>query len=453
MSGRSCRGHWILEGDGLSCTTPARRVVSNGILEKLSGWKMRAWLSETRPSTLGPTSRGCGTVRSGVLGTGGRESMMRTFGSGMGGVAVAVWAAGAMGLGACGDDHGQGDVAVTDAQSDGDTSADALDGSDDVDTTEPGDGIGDGADTGGPTADQQVILAVPESERWQMAGLTAPVYVVRTEGNIPNVYAENELDLARVLGFVQARDRFFFMDVQRRLGTGRLAALLGDLALGNDIESRNTALPYLTDRLVAHMSPAFQAYLEAFVAGVNRYIDEVRAGTVVAPSETQYASLLGFATPADMLEPFTVRDMMALVAVVMWSTNFGSDDVGQTSAALHLDGLFDGVLDGELRKSGFLSDIYNDVRPMYPGTNSADGFGLTGRGSSQTGGALSAGTRRGTPAKVPVELVDQLLQKLRQRELQLGKDVEAGFGSNAWAVMGEKTRTARRCSPTTATSS
>jgi len=318
-----------------------------------------------------------------------------------------------------------------------------------VDSTEVGplDGTNvDDTDVVEEVDDKATILAVPESERWAIPGLEHPVQVVRTEGNVPHVYAQSELDMARVLGFVQARDRFFFMDVQRRLGEGRLSELLGDLAIANDVESRDTALPYLTDRLVEHASDGFKAYLGAFVAGVNHYIDEVRAGNAVAPSETSYAGLLGFATPADMMEPFTVRDMMALVAVVMSSTNFGTEDVGQTAQALKLDGLFDGVLDGELRQAGMTEDIFYDVRPQYPGTNSADGFGLTGAGSSgigQSGGALTSGshkTRAGKPAKAPIAMLDNLYAKLRARELQLGKDREAGFGSNAWAVMGKETK-------------
>ncbi|MCC6621072.1 MAG: penicillin acylase family protein [Deltaproteobacteria bacterium] len=342
-------------------------------------------------------------------------------------VLVGAWAVLAV---ACGDDDTTQDAGDTGAA---DVSDETATGETTATDTEP-----DSADTSGPS-DEERILGVPESERWTIPGLTGTVHVVRTEGDVPNIYAENEADLARVLGFVQARDRFFFMDLQRRLGQGRLSELLGDIGLANDIESRGTGMAYITDRLLEHMSPEHEAYLEAYVAGINAYIDAVRAGEVPAPSETSYAPLLGFAEPADMMAPFTVRDVMSFAAVFMSSTNFERGDVGQTAAALRLEALFDGALDAELRKAGYLGDIWDDVRPLFPGSNSADGFGRTG-GATRTSSALSTGTRRGRPARAPLAMIEELDAKLRARELRLGRDREAGFGSNAWAVMGTRTK-------------
>ena len=79
---------------------------------------------------------------------------------------------------------------------------------------------------------QASILGISETEQWTIPGLTAPVHVVRVEMSIPHIYAENTGDLGRVLGFTVARDRYFIMDLQRRLGRGNLSALLGDLTLG-----------------------------------------------------------------------------------------------------------------------------------------------------------------------------------------------------------------------------
>jgi acyl-homoserine lactone acylase PvdQ len=38
-------------------------------------------------------------------------------------------------------------------------------------------------------------------------GLKAPATVVRTEMNVPHIYASDREDLSRVYGFVMARDR------------------------------------------------------------------------------------------------------------------------------------------------------------------------------------------------------------------------------------------------------
>ena len=39
------------------------------------------------------------------------------------------------------------------------------------------------------------------------------------------------------------------MDLQRRLGRGTVASLLGDMALSNDVESRLIGMPYVAERL------------------------------------------------------------------------------------------------------------------------------------------------------------------------------------------------------------
>ena len=132
---------------------------------------------------------------------------------------------------------------------------------------------------------------------------------MRTEGSVPHIYGANLVDVGRVFGFVQARDRFFFMDAERRLAFGTIAELFGELALGQDVESRMTGQRYVTERMVEHLSPEFAAYLTAFAEGVNAYIDAVRAGELPGPTETQFAGVLGYASPADMMKPFALRDV------------------------------------------------------------------------------------------------------------------------------------------------
>jgi len=337
-------------------------------------------------------------------------------------------------LAACGDD----DTTVSDTGQP-DTQDVADDTSDDA------------ADTAsGPTAEQLAILGVPESRAFTLSGLSAPVQVLRTEGDIPHIYAENRLDLARVLGFVQARDRFFFMDLQRRLGLGTISELLGTAGLGADIESRGTGMTYVTDRIVDHLSPDFEAYLAAFADGVNQYIDAVGREELPGPTETQFAALLGYESPVAMMKPFAVRDVVALVTVFMYSTNFETGDVGATAAAARVDDLFTGATNEALRKAGYLADVWNDVRPIFPGTNTTDGFGLTGAGATTdagAGGGAGAGGAMSLPAdeagrgpqRLPEGMAQRLHDKLQQRFRDLGKDREAGFGSNIWAVQGTKT--------------
>ena len=294
--------------------------------------------------------------------------------------------------------------------------------------------VGDALDTAeesGPDPEAQAeLLTVPETQRWQISGLTAPVHVVRTEADIPHIYASNREDLGRVLGFIVARDRFFFMDMQRRLGLGTLSSLLGDVALGPDMEARNSGMAAVAERMDAHMGSEMRAYLNAFTDGVNAYIAAVGAGELPAPSELEVAaSLLGVDAPADLMAPFSVGDLTAMTAVVMYQTNYGGADVGRSAQQQALVTAFDGVLKAELRREGFTREVWDDVSSLFPGTSSAPGFGTS---------APTVPNASATPGQRTAEVEDGVLARLEGRlsrfRQRLKGPVDQPFGSNAWAV-------------------
>lgn len=356
----------------------------------------------------------------------------------------------AMALSGCGDDTPSRDTSDADVAGevgpdgvDGEDAAEDADAAPDGTDTDAGDDASDAAEEVDVPADvtpeQAAILGVPESARFEIPGLAGPVYIVRTEGAVPHIYASNRNDAGRALGFVVARDRFFVTDLMRRLGQGTIAELFGELALGTDIESRQMGMPYVTDRLVEHVSPELAAYLTAYAEGINAYIDAVRQELLPPPTETQYAGLLGYASAADMMKPFSLRDVLALATVFLYQTNFEGDDVGREAKAARLDTLFAGALDEELRRDGFIDDVWNDVRLLFPDTNSSEGFGV---GKSR-GTARRQASRPGRDKSLPEGMAERLHQKITQRMLTLGRDRDAGFGSNAWAVAASKTADGR----------
>ena len=71
-----------------------------------------------------------------------------------------------------------------------------------------------------------------------LKGLSAPVTVVRDADGIPTITAQNRRDLAYALGYVHGQERFFQMDLQRRVAAGELAALVGPKALPVDENHR-----------------------------------------------------------------------------------------------------------------------------------------------------------------------------------------------------------------------
>src|SRR5437870_4085445 len=98
-------------------------------------------------------------------------------------------------------------------------------------------------------SERDLIRDLPVSATFHAAALQKEAHVVRTEADVPHVYAATRHDAAYVLGFTTARDRFFMMDLARRLGTGKVTELLGSAGLESDLKSRLSGMTYLTDQV------------------------------------------------------------------------------------------------------------------------------------------------------------------------------------------------------------
>ena len=108
-------------------------------------------------------------------------------------------------------------------------------------------------------------------------GLTAPATIERDADGVPTVTAATRLDLARATGFVHAQDRYFQMDLARRLAGGELAELLGGALTSVDHRNRLHRFRRVAGEIVAHTPPAQRALLDAYVAGVNQGLASLRA--------------------------------------------------------------------------------------------------------------------------------------------------------------------------------
>lgn len=285
--------------------------------------------------------------------------------------------------------------------------------------------------------DKSVLLDVAETETWRLPGLSAPAWVVRTEGNVPHVYATDRNDVARVQGFVLARDRFAEMDLARRLSQGRLAELLGDAALSSDMESRGIGMTHVCDTLDSNLTDEQAAMFEAFAEGVNAYVAQVRAGELPPPSEyAQFAPMLGV-QPADMMVDWGRRDVVAIGATLIYELGYETGDVGEQANYDQLDGFYAGAPLEDLRQAGLFADIWDAVEPVKP-ISSAHGFGL------ETGDELPPSRSRRGGKPLPRDLAERAVTRFEALEKKLGHDHENdAWGSNAWAVMGSKTADGR----------
>lgn len=107
--------------------------------------------------------------------------------------------------------------------------------------------------------------------------LGAPVTVARDERGVPLISGSNRADLAYVTGYVHAQERFFQMDLLRRVGAGELAELFGPKALKTDEEHRLHRFRARADAILKAMDPADRAILERYVSGVNDGLNGLQA--------------------------------------------------------------------------------------------------------------------------------------------------------------------------------
>jgi penicillin amidase len=107
----------------------------------------------------------------------------------------------------------------------------------------------------------------------RIKGLHAPVQVLRDSWGVPHIYAEDEHDLFMAQGFVQAQDRLWQMESNRRLASGRLSELIGPPTLELDRLVRTLGVMRAARREVASYNPSDLNRLNAFAAGVNAFIE------------------------------------------------------------------------------------------------------------------------------------------------------------------------------------
>jgi penicillin amidase len=108
-----------------------------------------------------------------------------------------------------------------------------------------------------------------------LPGLKGTVSVYYDDYGIPHIYADNESDAFRALGYVHAQDRLWQMELLRRVAPGRLSEVFGPDALPNDRLFLNLGIDDATRETLASVDlsqPAFRM-AQAYLDGVNHFIE------------------------------------------------------------------------------------------------------------------------------------------------------------------------------------
>jgi penicillin amidase len=107
----------------------------------------------------------------------------------------------------------------------------------------------------------------------EAAGLKQPAEILVDQWGVPHIYAKSVDDAFFAQGFNAGRDRLFQIDLWRRRGLGRLAEVLGPAYVEQDKAARLFLYRGDMSKEWAAYAPDAQPIAEAFVAGINAYID------------------------------------------------------------------------------------------------------------------------------------------------------------------------------------
>lgn len=172
-----------------------------------------------------------------------------------------------------------------------------------------------------PRADGKADIEIP--------GLAAPVEVLFDPQGVPHLRAQNEADLLRAAGYLMARERFFEMDLLRRIARGRLSELTGEQPLMGtttvefDRLMRGWGISDGAEQDAREVDEEMRALLSAFAAGINAGMERHR------PIEHR---LIGVDP-----EPWTLVDTFAVGRLTAWSvTHNWSQEISRLLLALYL---------------------------------------------------------------------------------------------------------------------
>jgi penicillin amidase len=148
-----------------------------------------------------------------------------------------------------------------------------------------------------PSYDGQIVLS----------GLDHPVQILRDPYAMPHIVAQSESDLYFAVGYAQAQDRLWQMDLLRRVTQGRLSELFGEGLVDVDLMMRALRIPDKSRLMMAELVPEMTLALQRFCDGVNAY--RIQVQDRLPPEFT----ILGYAP-----EPWKPLHCANLVGYMAW---------------------------------------------------------------------------------------------------------------------------------------
>ena len=186
-------------------------------------------------------------------------------------------------------------------------------------------------------------------EDYEIAGLTAPVEIVRDTADVPHIFGKSDADVYFALGFAHAQDRLWQMIVMRRTVQGRLSEMFGTRTVKTDELMRRLDLYGQATRSLSVQDEPTRAALAAYARGVNAWIGTVNAEARGrgAPELFLFSKEIAYWQSADsiaLLKLMALRSSAQIEAEILraqvsllspdWATDLLPDGPGEGVAAL-----------------------------------------------------------------------------------------------------------------------
>lgn len=276
------------------------------------------------------------------------------------------------------------------------------------------------------------LIAFPlAAQSWvRHPGMRLPGQITRDANGVAHIRAFTDYDAVFLNGWVHAQDRLFMMDENRRTASGTLAELLGQPALGSDVQLRTLGLRRAAQLSQLEYSARVSELLAAYSAGVNAWV-------AANPLPAEYAAL-----EITQFEPWTPLDSIAVAKLLSFGLSFDLD-VENTVALLTYQGA--GQVLGVDGTALFFEDLFRS-QPFDPASTVPDATAGTAKTVETTAKSDDRATWKSiAEAQLDpnaVEVAKKYLEELRQIPFfQKILDPETRGASNLCAIAGTLTTT------------